>query len=233
MRQAIVRRVKTWIVKTLTSRRVCWPILSASLILLVACRQPSTPPQTLTGSAPEVIADQIHRVLAADRTAYAKYVVERAQVWEGDRQPGGVLDVAVETDWERRNALPVPCHFFNLANDFANEDGDFTYGLTSPWPLDDGRLPQGELDQRAVAQVVQNGQPYRAYRTVDRQPYFTAFYPDRAVVPACVSCHNRQREHRSRYPEKVFALGDVMGAMWINLPLQKAGESESITPSRP
>ncbi len=237
-------------------------MLCFSLIAgLAACHQtagyPSLP--TAIGFSPEQVADQIHHVLAADRTAYAKYVVERARFLEGDaaqlgivnregnrqanRQASGGLDVSVQADWERRNSLPLPSHFFNLARDLAAEDGNFTYGLISPWALDDARLPQAEFDQEAVAQVVQTNVPYRAYRTLDGRPYFSAFYPDRAVVSSCVRCHNRHPEHRSRYPEKRFELGDVMGAMWINLPLDQGSEnraqesvsegSDAIAPGKP
>jgi hypothetical protein len=46
--------------------------------------------------------------------------------------------------------------------------------------------------------------------------YFTAVYPDPAVAPVCVSCHN---EHKDT-PKTDFKLGDVMGGVVIRIPIE-------------
>ena len=43
--------------------------------------------------------------------------------------------------------------------------------------------------------------------------YFTAVYPDKAIAPACVQCHN---QHASS-PRHDFALGDVMGGVVVRI----------------
>jgi hypothetical protein len=52
---------------------------------------------------------------------------------------------------------------------------------------------------------------------VVNQTYFQAIYADRAVSQACVDCHNTHPHS----PKKDFKLGDVMGGLVIEIPLEK------------
>ena len=46
--------------------------------------------------------------------------------------------------------------------------------------------------------------------------YFTAVYPDHAVVEACVNCHNNHRDS----PRNDLEVGDVMGGVVIRIPME-------------
>jgi hypothetical protein len=45
--------------------------------------------------------------------------------------------------------------------------------------------------------------------------YFTAVYPDVALAPACISCHNKHKDS----PRNDFKIGEVMGGVVIRIPL--------------
>ena len=46
--------------------------------------------------------------------------------------------------------------------------------------------------------------------------YYTAVYPDKAVAPACIECHNNHKDT----PRTDFKLGDVMGGVVIRIPVR-------------
>jgi hypothetical protein len=46
--------------------------------------------------------------------------------------------------------------------------------------------------------------------------YFTAVYPDQAIVSSCVECHNAHQAATKRD----FKLGGVMGGMVVRVPLE-------------
>jgi hypothetical protein len=52
--------------------------------------------------------------------------------------------------------------------------------------------------------------------TSGRQQYFQAIYPDLAVSPACIDCHNSHLLS----PKRDFKLNDVMGGITITIPLE-------------
>ncbi|MEM6451121.1 MAG: DUF3365 domain-containing protein [Cyanobacteria bacterium P01_D01_bin.105] len=176
---------------------------------------------TATGPmiAPEMTADFIHTVLAADRTAYTKHVVGRAKVLEGKDKEAGVLDIESTEGWQQTDGIPLPAQMFRLGAEIANEDSIFTYGLVSSWNINDNQAPKGEFETVAIKEMEETGEPVRGYQEIGGQAYFSAMYPDPAVAEACVSCHNTHPIHLERYPDKVFELGEVMGGIIINIPV--------------
>ncbi|NEQ79095.1 MAG: DUF3365 domain-containing protein, partial [Moorea sp. SIO2I5] len=80
--------------------------------------------------------------------------------------------------------------------------------------------PKSEFEKKAMAEVVETGEPYKDYQEIAGTTYYSAVYPDKAVAEACVSCHNTHPVHKERYPDKVFEMGEVMGGIIINLPLE-------------
>jgi hypothetical protein len=173
------------------------------------------------GIAPELVADYIHNVLEADRTAYTKHVVNRAKKLEGKAKDGGVLDIEATEGWQQTNGIPLPAQMFRLGSEIANESGYFTYNLISPWYINDNHEPKGEFEQKAVDQLIASGEPVKEYQEIGGQKYFSAMYPDKAVAEACVTCHNTHPVHLERYPDKQFVMGEVMGGIVINIPLAK------------
>ena len=124
--------------------------------------------------------------------------------------------------WQQKNGIPLPAQMFRMGSELASEDGDFTIGLISPWNINDNQSPKDDFEKTGMQKVVETGQPYKEYREIAGQKYLSAIYPDKAVAEACVTCHNTHPIHKERYPDKVFKLGDVMGGVVINLPLNNA-----------
>lgn len=175
--------------------------------------------QASSGISPSLVVDYIHSVAEADRTAYTKHVVNRLQTLEGQEKPDGVVPAEATEAWQQANGIPLPAQMFRLGAELASEKGQFTYGLISPWNINDSQAPKGEFEEAGMQQVVETGEPYKAEREIGGQKYFSAIYPDKAIAEACVSCHNNHPIHKERHADKVFKLGDVMGGVVINLPL--------------
>ena len=171
------------------------------------------------GISPELVVDYIHTVAESDRTAYTKHVIGRLEVLEGDENAKGVVPAEATEFWEQEEGIPLPAQMFRMGAELASSEGDFTYGLISPWNINDNQAPKDDFEKEGMDKVVETGEPYKAYREIAGSKYFSAIYPDIAVADACVTCHNEHPVHKERYPDKVFKLDDVMGGVVINLPL--------------
>ncbi len=174
------------------------------------------------GIPPEVVVDYIHTVAASDRTAYTRHVVNRLSTLEGIENEDGVIEAEATEFWEENDGIPLPAQMFRMGAELASEGGNFTIGLISTWYINDAHEPRGEFEETGVKEVEETGETYKGYQEVSGQRYYSAIYPDKAVAPACVSCHNTHPVHLERYPDKVFEMGDVMGGVIINLPLDNA-----------
>lgn len=185
---------------------------------VVACAGSST--QAEVGISPELVVDYIHTVAASDRTAYTKHVVNRLKQLEGKEKEDGEITANATEFWQQEKGIPLPAQMFRMGAELASEEGAFTYGLISPWNINDNQAPKGEFEEKGMAEVVATSEPYKAYREIAGKQYYSAIYPDVAIADACVSCHNTHPVHKERYPDKVFKTGDVMGGVVINLPIQ-------------
>jgi len=196
-------------------------LAAAICFTAVSCSGGGGTAATATGPsiAPTLVADYIHNVLQADRTAYTKHVISRVKVMEGKEKADGVLDVESTEGWQQTDGIPLPAQMFRLGSEIANESGDFTYSLISPWNLNDNHAPKGDFETASVQQLVETGEPVKGYQEVGGQAYFSAMYPDLAVAEACVTCHNTHPLHLERYPDKVFEMDEVMGGIIINIPV--------------
>lgn len=178
------------------------------------------------GIAPEVVVDYIHTALAADRTAYTKHVVNRAKKLEGKKKDKGVLEIEATEGWQSTDGIPLPAQMFRLGSEIAAEYADdsglsFSYNLISPWNINDSQAPKNDFEKKAMDEMIKTGEPYKGYQEVGGQSYFSAVYPDKAVAEACITCHNTHPIHLERYPDKQFVMGEVMGGIVINLPIEK------------
>jgi hypothetical protein len=182
---------------------VCW--------LVVSCSGNPTVTETISLS-PDVMTDYIFRILKAERTIYGKYVVQRLNETHS---------LQASENWERDNTIPIPAQVFRIGSELASQDGSFSYESISPWNLNDNKAPKTDFEQKAMQTVLETGLPYKGYQSKDGKKYFSALYPDKAVTQSCVDCHNQHPIHKQRYPEKVFKVGDVMGGILINLPLEE------------
>lgn len=155
------------------------------------------------------VADMVHAVLDADRTAYTKYIVNRLRDERG---------LAASPHWKDEKTLPLPTQMLSLGEDIAQVAyPGMSYSLISFWPVNKNDAPQTAAEQEGLKQVSDAGTgPYYTYETLGGKHYYTAVYPDVATAPACVSCHNSLLGHKRRD----FKLGDVMGAMVLRLPIK-------------
>lgn len=179
-------------------------------------------PVAAVGIAPELVADYIHAVMEADRTAYTKHVINRLKKLEGKDKPDGVVDVEATEAWQQTDGIPLPAQMFRLGSEIASEGSPFTYQLLSTWNINDNHAPKTEFEKTAIESINSTGEPYKEYQEVGGKQYFSALYPDKAVAEACVTCHNTHPIHLERYPDKVFEMNDVMGGIIINIPLDEA-----------
>ncbi|MEM9904649.1 MAG: DUF3365 domain-containing protein [Cyanobacteria bacterium P01_D01_bin.44] len=213
----------SWIQRIRARTAALFALAAAICFTAVACSGGGgSTVATATGPsiAPDLVADYIHTVLAADRTAYTKHVVNRVQTLEGKAKDGGVLQVESTEGWQQTDGIPLPAQMFRLGSEIANESGYFTYNLISPWYINDNHGPKSDFEKTAMDETVATGEPYKGYQEVGDQAYFSALYPDKAVAEACVSCHNTHPVHLERYPDKVFEMDEVMGGVIINIPVE-------------
>jgi len=198
-------------------------IILAIAVTAISCSGGGgTTTEASAGIAPELVADYIHTVMAADRTAYTKHVVNRVKTLEGKTKDSGVLEVESTEGWQQTDGIPLPAQMFRLGSEIANESGYFTYNLISPWYINDSHAPKGEFEETAVQTMIDTGEPVKEYQEVGDQSFFSAMYPDIAVAEACVTCHNTHPIHLERYPDKQFVMDEVMGGIVINIPLEGA-----------
>ena len=190
---------------------------------VIACGGDETASNANSGGAggidPSLVVDYIHKVAESDRTAYTKHVINRLTVLEGIEKPKGVVEGEATEAWEENDGIPLPAQMFRMGAELASESGDFTIGLISPWNINDNQAPKNDFEKEGMDKVVETGEPYKAEQEIGGQKYYSAIYPDKAVAEACVTCHNTHPIHKERFPEKEFKLGDVMGGVVINLPL--------------
>ncbi|MEL6555098.1 MAG: DUF3365 domain-containing protein [Cyanobacteria bacterium J06621_11] len=211
----------SWMQRIRAKTMALFALAAAICFTAVACSGGGGGAATATGPsiAPDIVADYIHNVLAADRTAYTKHVINRVKTLEGKVKEEGVLDVESTEGWQQTDGIPLPAQMFRLGSEIANESGDFTYSLVSSWNLNDNQAPKGDFESTAIVEMEETGESVKGYQEVGGQVYFSAIYPDKAVAEACVTCHNTHPLHLERYPDKVFEMGEVMGGIVINIPV--------------
>jgi hypothetical protein len=97
-----------------------------------------------------------------------------------------------------------------------NPEIDFSYSLQSLWAINKQNMPKTEIESRGLEYIAANiGQNFYGEETLGEKTYFTAVYPDIAVAPVCVECHNGHKDS----PKTDFKAGDVMGGVVIRIPM--------------
>jgi hypothetical protein len=155
------------------------------------------------------MADTLYATLSADRTVYAREVVERLEDQENV--------IHASERYRDDKALPLPAQMFRMGADAARKTSTgVTYALLSPWPINKQNAPRTEAEKAGLRRAAETGQTYYAEEVLGGARYFTAVYPDRAVSPACAGCHDAHRES----PRHDFKVGDVMGGVVIRILLK-------------
>jgi len=158
---------------------------------------------------PKQMADALHAVMEADRTVYAKEIVNRLQDEE--------RVIKASEHWKDDKALPLPAQFMRLGADLVAEKTEsFSYALLSLWPVNKQNAPVTAGEKTGLQHVVDHpDENYYGAEALGGKKYFTAVYPDKAVAEACVTCHNNHKDS----PRSDFKLNDIMGGIVIRIPL--------------
>jgi hypothetical protein len=112
----------------------------------------------------------------------------------------------------------LPAQFLQHSGKLAAENGSgIRYRLIGLWPIYKRNAPASDLERNALESLRKNPNlPVTGIVTSGRQQYFQAIYPDLAVSPACIECHNGHLLS----PKRDFKLNDVMGGIAITIPLE-------------
>jgi Protein of unknown function (DUF3365) len=166
----------------------------------------AAPAQNIT---PKQMADALHAVLAADRTVYTRLIVNRLQNEE--------KVIKATEHWKDDKSLVLPAQMFRYGSEeVAKTNKDFSYSLLSAWPVNKQNAPRTPVEKEALDAVA--AKPTEAFykeETLGGKKYFTAVYADRAVAPACITCHNAHKDS----PRKDFKIGEAMGGVVIRIPI--------------
>ena len=152
-------------------------------------------------------ADMVHAVLQANRETYSKYIIERLS------REDHVIKASEH--WVEDKALPLPAQIFQLSSaELANGAADLSYSLQSLWAINENNFPQSNKEREGLIYVLNNpGKNYYTTMEKDGVKYFMAVYPDHAISPACVECHNRHDDS----PKRDFQVGDLMGGVVLRI----------------
>lgn len=179
-------------------------VVAATSLFAMGSDDP-TPPQVPA----QRMADALHAVIEADRSVYAKQVVNRLVNEEAV--------IKASEHWRDDRALPLPAQMLRMGAELALEKGaDISYALLSSWPINPQNAPRTGLEKTGLKFLLdQPGKNYYGEETLGGKRYYTAAYPDKAVAKACVECHNKHPDS----PKTDFKIGDIMGAVVIRIPL--------------
>lgn len=146
--------------------------------------------------------------------------------WSGKLKADGA-DVSFAMDFQAHtNAVPLPATLINRISDSVNEQGLFKFSLVSPWAINPAKLPRDEWETAAVESLVLNpANQQHLVDTVEGQGRLRFMGPDLVSVEACATCHNAHPDS----PRTDFELGDVIGGLLVEVPLDKEFAAASTT----
>ena len=161
-----------------------------------------------TGIDPQTMSDALFSVMEADRTVYTRLIVNR--LVKEDKV------IKASEHWKDDKALVLPAQMFRYGSERVAEKGaDFSYSLLSLWPVNAQNKPTTDVEKTGLKYIADNpGKNFYSEETLGDKKYFTAIYPDIAVAPACISCHNGHKDS----PRDDFKMGEVMGGVVIRIP---------------
>ena len=156
------------------------------------------------------MADALHAVMESDRTVYTRMVVNRLQNEE--------KVIKASEHFKDDKALPLPAQMFRFGAEMvAEKKMGFSYSLQSLWPVNKQNLPKTALEKKGLEAVAKDpAKPFYGEETLGKTKYFTAIYADKAIAPACVTCHN---EHKDS-PKTDFKIGQAMGGVVLRIPMK-------------
>ncbi len=183
-------------------------VLAGVVLALTACSSDESSEAT-GGISPQKMADALFAVMEADRAVYTKKVINRLVKEE--------KVIKASEHWEDDRALPLPAQMFRMGSErVAERTSEFSYSLISAWPINKQNEPRTPVEKEGVKYIEDNpGKNFYKQESLGGASYFTAIYPDVAVAPACVECHNNHKDT----PRTDFQIGDTMGGVVIRIPI--------------
>lgn len=181
--------------------------LLGSVFVLNACSDANS---KTAGIDPQLMADSLFSVMEADRTVYTKLIINRLAKEE--------KVIGASEHWKDEKKLVLPAQMFRYGAERVAEKGNakFTYSLLSLWPVNKQNEPKTEVEKTGLQYIADNpGKNYYTKEELGGTEYYTAVYPDIAVAPACISCHNKHKDS----PRSDFKIGEVMGGVVIRIPM--------------
>ncbi len=154
-------------------------------------------------------ADRVYAALQANRVAFEKSVVDHLS--REDRL------IKASEHWAQDKAFPLPEQIYPLSSaELANSVADSIYSLQSLWAINQDNFPQSVKEREGLIYILKNpGKNYYTTVNANGRKYFMAVYPDLAISPACVDCHNSNKDS----PKQDFQVGDLMGGVVVRIPL--------------
>lgn len=179
----------------------------AALVLPLAGSAQSTDEPLFS---PKQLADMLHMVMESDRTVYTRLIVNRLTLQD--------KVITASEHFEDDQALVLPAQMFRFGSEMvAEKTDDFSYSLQSLWAVNKQNMPRTDLEIEALTFIADNpGEKYYGEEELGGVKYFTAVYPDIAVAPACINCHNDHADS----PRRDFEMGEVMGGVVLRIPIE-------------
>ena len=148
--------------------------------------------------------------IAEDRTYYTANVL-------GKLKKDGIAITAADSRFrDQPGAIPLPATFVKEVTEVINKKGFYKADLISGWPINKEKGPRTPFEREAFAAVVKDPEtPREAMVDEGGQARLLYVSADVAGAQACVSCHNAHPDS----PKKDFKLGDVMGALVVEIPV--------------
>ena len=167
---------------------------------------------TTVGASAEVsyakVADMLYQVMSANREVYSRVVVQRLTVDE--------KILTASEHFEDDAGLPLPSQMFRLVAEAVLDNTEVSYSLLSLHPINKKNSPATDLEWQGLKHVADNpGENFYGEEELGGETYFSAVYPDYAIVEACVQCHNNHKDS----PRKNLSVGEVMGGVVIRIPI--------------
>ena len=197
--------------------------LIALAIGVTACgkKEESSTETTSAGHfSAEQVSEALYAVLKSDRKVYASKIVNRLAKDE--------KVIEAHEEWLENKALLLPAQMFREGAeevDSTDKPFEFSYSLQSLWPLnyENAKKQTPAVVEGLKAVSIESsphyGKKWSGEEEIAGQKYFVGIYPDRAVAPACWTCHNEHENTKDEYP--VFKKNDVMGGIVIRIPFSE------------
>jgi len=158
----------------------------------------------------KAMADALHAVMESDRTVYTRLIVNRLQNEE--------KVIKASEHWKDDKALVLPAQMFRFGAEMvAEKKMGFSYSLQSLWPINKQNAPKTALEKKGLDAVAKdNTKPFYGEEMLGKVKYFTAVYADKAIAPACITCHNAHKDS----PRTDFKIGQTMGGVVLRIPMK-------------